>query len=252
MGRVARSAGEALVSVAMSLLGFTFANAQSRYEYAYCMGVAGNPRVEVVTHVFRRLPEGVQERGPSFQNTVAAKFGTGVREAGCIYAPTAPEAEAKRQELIDGVTKAMGPQSVVVIDWTPHGESPPKPAPPTSTAPPDPKPATAPATPTQKPPSSTAAPNGLFVVCNGIDLNGGKLFFNPPLEVTTGDADAWSASYATYLRTKYKYDRNIACTKLATLAEAQRYYQETSDARRQTTDLNGKVVPLVITSWTYP
>ena len=48
------------------------------------------------------------------------------------------------------------------------------------------------------------------------------------------------------------YDRNIACTKLPTLAEAQSYYQETSDARRSTTDLNGKLVPLIVTNWKYP
>ena len=34
---------------------------------------------------------------------------------------------------------------------------------------------------------------GQFAVCNGIDLLAGKLFFNPPLEVASGDANAWSA-----------------------------------------------------------
>jgi hypothetical protein len=70
--------------------------------------------------------------------------------------------------------------------------------------------------------------------------------------VTSGDANAWSASYAKYLQAKYRYDRNIACTKFPTLADAQSYYKETSDARRSTTDLNGQLVPLVITDWKYP
>jgi hypothetical protein len=43
------------------------------------------------------------------------------RNEGCSMAPTAAEAQAKRQQLIDGITKAMGPQGVVVLDWIPEG-----------------------------------------------------------------------------------------------------------------------------------
>jgi hypothetical protein len=142
-----------------------------------------------------------------------------------------------------------------VIDWKPQAESPAQPnsaAPAAPAAPQAPKPVTASTTPKPNAPAASAAPKGVFVVCNGIDLIAGKLFFNPPLEVTGGDANAWSASYAKYLLTKYKYDRNIACTKLPTLAEAQSYYKETSDARRSTTDRNGKLVPLIVTNWKYP
>jgi hypothetical protein len=85
-----------------------------------------------------------------------------------------------------------------------------------------------------------------------MDLLAGKYFFNPPVEVASGNADAWSASYAKYLLTNYKYDRNAGCTKFSTLAEAQSYHKETSDARRGAYDLNGKPAPLIFTSWKYP
>jgi hypothetical protein len=116
MSRITRFGIQALASLALALSAAPLVRPAepTRYEYAYCMGIAGNPRVEVISPVYKRLPEGVYEDGPSsFTNTVRRKFGTGVREAGCIYAPTAAEAEAKRKELIDGVTKALGPQGVM-------------------------------------------------------------------------------------------------------------------------------------------
>lgn len=241
--------------IALLMSAQSHAEGATRLEYAYCTGIAGNPRVQVVSPVFQRLRQGAYENGPStFENTVQKKFGTGVREAGCLYSATAAEAEAKRKALIDGVTKALGPQAVSLIDWKPQAASAskPEPQPQTQSTPPVSNPVAAPATPTPSAPMPVAATKGLFVVCNGIDLPAGKLFFNPPVEVTSGDANAWSASYAKYLLTNYKYDRNVACNKLPTLAEAQSYYKETSDARRGMQDLNGNPAPLVITSWKYP
>lgn len=257
MSRSTRFASQALASLAIALSAVAPSRAETplRYDYAFCVGVAGNPRVEAVSPVFHRLPDGVHERGRSWVNTVDDRYHTGVREPGCMYFPTAAEAEAKRREIIDTITRNVGPQGVVEIDWKPQAEPAPQPKPAAPAAPATPqapKPAAASATPKPNPPASSAATQGLFVVCNGIDLLAGKLFFNPRVEVTSGNADAWSASYAKYLLTKYKYDRNIACTKLPTLAEAQSYYKETSDARRSTTDLNGKPVPLIITTWKYP
>jgi hypothetical protein len=238
-----------------------------RYDYAFCAAiaekVAGVSRVLVVSPAFVRSPDNKES---TFRTVVYQKFGP-VREPGCIYARTAKEAEARRQAQIDGMTKSYGPQTVAYFDWIPSGAKalsgatttpaekvpggPPieeavakTPAPQAAT----PKPAVAIATP-PKPPAAT---KGVFVDCNGIDLGAGKLFFNPPVEVTSGDANAWSASYAQYLLKNYKYDRNIACTKLPTLAEAQRYYEETSDARRGSHDLMGNPAPLVVTSWKYP
>ena len=260
MSRITRSASQALMSLAIALSVVTLASAEApptRYDYEFCVGIAGNPRVEVFSPVFHRgATDGVSAGGnSSFVNVVGKKIRTGVREAGCSYFPTAAEAEAKRREIMDEIIKNLGPQAVVVIDWKPQGGPAPQPkpaAPATPATPQAPKPVTSSATPKPSPPAASAAPKGLFVVCNGIDLLAGKLFFNPPLEVTGGDADVWSASYAKYLLTNYKYDRNIACTKLPTLAEAQSYYKETSDARRSTSDLNGKSVPLIVTGWRYP
>lgn len=228
------------------------AEAPVRYDYAFCMGIAGNPRVEVISPVFHRLPDGAYEKGRNWINTVADKYHTGVREGGCSYFPTAAEAEAKRRSIIDEIRKNLGPQGVDELDWKPQAAPAPQPKPATPAAPPAPKPVVASATPKPGPPASSAATKGLFVVCNGIDLLAGKLFFNPPVEVTNGTADAWSASYAKFLLTNYRYDRNIACSKLPTLDEAQSYYKETSDARRGAYDLNGKPVPLTITNWKYP
>jgi hypothetical protein len=257
MSRIIRFAGQALASLAIALLAVipSRADAPVQYDYEYCFGIAGNPRVEVVTPVFHRRV-GVYAGGPSsFVNVVQAKFGTGLREPGCQFFATSAEAEAKRRELIDTITRDLGPQGVYELNWTPDAAPAPqqKPAAPAAPAAPQaPKPVAAPATPKPSPPATGAAATGVFVDCSGMDLAAGKYFFNPPVAVASGDANVWSASYAKYLLTNYRYDRNAGCTKFSTLAEAQSYYKETSDARRGAYDLNGKPAPLIITSWKYP
>lgn len=249
-------AGPVLVFLGMTLSAVAPVRADQplRYDYGFCMGIAGNPRVEAISPVFHRLAGGAPEGGRSWVNTVNDRYHTGVRESGCSYFPTAAEAEAKRRELIDTITRNMGPAGVALIDWQPRAApaSPPKPAPTAVSAPPVPHPAAVPSPPKPKPHAASAASKGQFVVCNGIDLIAAKFYFNPPVEVTSGDAGAWSASYAQYLHTKYRYDRNIACTKFATLAEAQSYHQETSDQRKGAHDLNGNPAPEIMTDWKYP
>jgi hypothetical protein len=216
-----------------------------------------HPHVEVVSPVFHApAPYGVYEGGSSsFANTVDRRYGTGVREPGCQYFATSAEAEAKRRQLIDTITRNLGQHGVYELNWRPDAAPAPqpKPAAPAATAAPQaPKPVAASATPVPNPPAAGRAATGVFVDCNGMDLPAGKYFFNPPVAVASGDANAWSASYAKYLLSNYKYDRNAGCTKFSTLAEAQSYYKETSDARRGAYDLNGKPAPLIITSWKYP
>lgn len=256
MVRFTRSASQALASFAIALSAVTPSRADepAQYDWEYCYGIAGNPRVEVVSPVFhRQAQDGVYAGGPSsFVNTVGRKYGTRVREAGCSYFPTAAEAQAKRRVLIDTITRNLGPQGVYEIDWKPQAAPAPQPKPAAPATPPAPKPVVASATPKPSPPAASAAAKGVFVDCNGMDLGAGKYFFNPPVEVASGDANTWSASYAKYLLTNYKYDRNAGCTKFSTLAEAQSYYKETSDARRGAYDLNGNPAPLIITNWKYP
>ena len=77
MSRIARSASQALISLAISLSAFTLASAEApptRYEYAYCVGIAGNPRVEVFSPVFQRLPESVPQRGRTWFTVVNDKY----------------------------------------------------------------------------------------------------------------------------------------------------------------------------------
>ena len=178
-----------------------------------------------------------------------------MREPGCRYFAPSAEAEAKRLEPIDTITRNLGPQGVYELDWKPQAAPAPQPKPAAPAAPATlqaPKPVVVSATPRPNPLAASAAAKGVFVDCNGIDLSAGKYFFNPPVAVVSGNASAWSASYAKYLLSNYKYDRNAGCTKFSTLAEAQSYYKETSDARRGAYDLNGKPAPLIITSWKYP
>jgi hypothetical protein len=255
MSCIIRFASQTLASLAIVLSAVTASRAdQPGHDiYQFCVGAV--PRVEVVSPVFHS-PAGY---GPydggssSFANTVYRKYdGVRVREPDCPIFATSAEAEAKRRELIDTITRNLGPQGVYELDWKPDAAPAPQPKPAAQAAPATPqapKPLVASATP--KPPAASPA-KGLFVVCNGMDLPAGKYFFNPPVEVTSGDANAWSASYAKYLLTKYKYDRNAGCTKFSTLAEAQSYHKETSDARRGAYDLNGKPAQFIITSWKYP
>jgi hypothetical protein len=227
------------------------------HTYQICFAIAGVPHVEVVYPVFHvPAPYGAYDGGSSsFVNTVNSKYGTGVREPGCQYFAISADAEARRRELIDTITRNLGPQGVYEFNWKPHAAPAPQPkpaAPAAPATPQGPKPVVASATPKPNPPAASAAAKGVFVDCNGMDLSAGKYFFNPPVAVASGDANAWSASYAKYLLSNYKYDRNAGCTKFSTLSEAQSYYKETSDARRGAYDLNGKPVPLIITSWKYP
>jgi len=203
----------------------------------------------------------IMPRGPINDSDITQAFAKFLEEryhvsgGECYPAQTREAAQSVLDDSKSAVLAAIPSALIVETGWT---YAPPKaiePAPPpkaVATTPQVPQPATVATTPKPNPPAASAAPKGVFVVCNGVDLIAGRLFFNPPLEVTSGDATAWSASYAKYLLTNYKYDRNIACTKLPTLAEAQSYYKETTDARRSTTDLNGKLVPLIVTNWTYP
>jgi hypothetical protein len=61
-------------------------------------------------------------------------------------------------------------------------------------APQAPEAVTATATPKPNPHVASAAAKGVFVDCNGMDLPAGKYFFNPPVALASGDANAWSAS----------------------------------------------------------
>lgn len=223
------------------------------YQYGFCWALAGRP-VDIVSPVFHGPRITVYQGGnSSFAYVTGEKFGR-ARELDCVYAPTAAEAEAKRRQLIDDAIKSWGPKGVYLLDWKPQAAPPPnpEPRPAAQSTPPASNAVTASATLKPASPAPAAARKGQFIVCNGEDLAAGKYFYNPPVEVTSGDYSAWMASYAKFLLTKYKYDRNVSCSKLPTLAEAQSYYKVTSESRLGAKDLMGKPATFVTTSWKYP
>lgn len=125
MARIARTTGCALALVLLSLSAFTAANAQTeRYDYGYCVGVAtsGGRHVQIVTRAFVVGPAGIpgSARDGGLDNAVYKTYGP-LRETGCLMSTTAAEAEAKQRELVDQVAKALGPDSVVVVNWIPKG-----------------------------------------------------------------------------------------------------------------------------------
>lgn len=126
MSRIARSASFALAPFLVWLSALAPASAQgnpNRDDYGYCQGVAGtNPSVEFVTQTFKLGKQNLGGRHAAYMAELKRRFNeTFPRETGCSMSQTAAEAQAKRQELIDGVKNAMGPQSVVVLDWIPEG-----------------------------------------------------------------------------------------------------------------------------------
>src|SRR4030095_9549889 len=97
-----------------------------RYDYGYCYGIAGRPRLEDVTRVFVLGPENLPAANgigdPGYQAEIKARFNDVFpQQTGCSMAPTLKEAEVQRQALIDGVPKALGPHPIVVLGWLPRG-----------------------------------------------------------------------------------------------------------------------------------
>jgi len=124
MTRIIRIAGYALALAILSLAAFTAANAQTeRYNYGYCVGAAtsGGRHVQIVTRAFVVGPAWrMDSASAGLGNAVYKTYGP-LRETGCLMYLTAAEAEAKQRELVDQISKNLGPDSVLVLNWIPEG-----------------------------------------------------------------------------------------------------------------------------------
>ncbi len=227
MTRITRTAGCTLALVVLSLSAFTAAHAQTeRYNYGYCYGIGGPPRVEVITRAFALGPEGVSGSASiMLSNAVFKRYGR-LRENGCSMYPTAAEAEAKHRELIDQIVGNLGSAAVAVVNWIPKGatalSAPVKEPEPAAPKPPVPAPV-APAADTAvkydiwgKPIPTTA-----WWVCES-HLN--KYFYVSAPFFAATDLHTAQDIYVTFmddLIKKYHQAGTATCNKFATQAEAE-------------------------------
>lgn len=115
--------------------------------------------------------------------------------------------------------------------------------------PPPPKPVVAAVVPSKPP----AAAKGIFVTCNSNSFQDRARYYNPPIQVTSGDYASWMASYEKFLQTTFKYSAGVMCNNQPTLAAAQSYFKEITDTARLTTKDNlDRPWPVVLTNWKYP
>ena len=122
MTRITCTAGCALALGLLSLSAVTAAHAQTgRYNYGYCYGIGGPPRVEVISRAFVLGPEGVSGSASiALSNAVFKRYGL-LREHGCSMFATAAEAEAKHRELVNQIVGNLGPDAVALVNWIPPG-----------------------------------------------------------------------------------------------------------------------------------
>jgi hypothetical protein len=150
--------------------------------------------------------------------------------------------------------------SIETTKWKPEGAydetsvattSAPQAPTPKPVTPPPPKPATpAPS----KPVVAVIVPSKVtYLTCNSNSFTDKARYYNPPIEVTSGDYASWQASFQKYLQTNYKYGSGVSCNDQKTLADAQSYFKEITDTARLTTKDNlDRPWPVVITNWKYP
>ena len=156
MTRITRIAGCALALAFLSLAAFTVAHAQTeRYNYGFCTGAgkSSGRHVQIVTRAFVVGPAGIPNSGRDggLGNAVYNTYGP-LRENGCIMSLTAAEAEAKQRDVVDQISRNLGPDSVVVVNWIPAGTTA------LSAAVPEKVPAAAAAKPAAPAPVAAAAP----------------------------------------------------------------------------------------------
>lgn len=240
----------ALVAIVLSLS----APAQAQtLKYAFCYGLAGNPRVENFTPVFEIEPgarqDSMTEAFRSYLYRKYVRFTT--QENACPQFATAAEASAERQKIMG----MSAPYKVVELDWTAPSDvatsaaaaaAPSAPAPaPAAAAAPAPKPAPHPAPPaTNKP--------GVFVTCRSEFNTEARRFYQPPVEGRDGDYPKWQESWRAYLVSHLAFKgSNISCGKYPTKEAAQADYDSWVAAARATPTVNGVDSPIVITDWVY-
>ena len=233
MTRIIRIPGRALALAVLSLSAFTAANAQTeRYNYGYCVGAgkSGGRHVQIVTRAFVIGPAGIpgSARDAGLGNAVYNTYGP-LRENGCIMSLTAAEAEAKQRDLVDQVSRNLGPDSVVVVNWIPERTTAlsaavkkPEPAAAKPTAP---APVAAPA-----PAADTAVkydrwgkpiPTTAWWVCESHFTK--DFYVTPPFFAkTNGDTDsAIFAAFLAHLQKLYHEAGTASCNKFTTQAEAE-------------------------------
>jgi hypothetical protein len=229
--------GCALALLLASLAGFTPAIAQSEpSRYAFCYGLAGNPRGEHFTRAFKMGPSGSQ---PGFTNYLHKKYGGYVtQEIACQYYPSAAEALTERQKLIDEALKNPA-WPVVHHDWIPPG----------ATALSGPTPGAESAESAPKPPAPAAAaapaattgpkldrwgrpiPTSAYWVCHSHLRK--NLYVSAPFVANTLDRSPQEMfeQFLDYLNKRYHEGGTATCNKYATQAEAeQRIAQMAAEA----------------------
>ena len=235
MTRITRIAGCALALAFLSLAAFTAAHAQTeRYNYGYCTGAgkSSGRHVQIVTRAFVVGPAGIPNSGRDggLGNAVYNTYGP-LRENGCIMSLTAAEAEAKQRDVVDQVSRNLGPDSVVVVNWIPEGTTA------LSAAVPEQVPAAAAAKPAAPAPVATAAPAAdtavkydrwgkpipttAWWVCDSHFTR--DFYVTPPFfSKTNHDTDqAIYDSFGAHLRKLYNEEGTISCNKYTTQAEAE-------------------------------
>ena len=235
MTRITRIAGCALALAFLSLSAFTVAHAQTeRYNYGFCTGAgkSSGRHVQIVTRAFVVGPAGIPNSGRDggLGNVVYNTYGP-LREDGCIMSLTAAEAEAKQRDVVDQISRNLGPDSVVVVNWIPAGTTA------LSAAVPEKVPAAAAAKPAAPAPVAAAAPAAdtavkydrwgkpipttAWWVC---ETHMTKDFYvsAPFFGATNSHADNdIFQSFLDYLNKKYHEAGTATCNKYTTQAEAE-------------------------------
>jgi hypothetical protein len=124
MSRTIRSSYSAVAFLFLSSLAFAPAICQTvTYKYGFCLGVAGLPPANYVTHTFVLGPTSGDLRA-EFMHGLSEQYGGNVRRdaTGCRMFPTASEAEQASSQLLDQSRTMTTP--LVAIDWIPKGATP--------------------------------------------------------------------------------------------------------------------------------